>query len=77
MIKKVKQFITTFNDPLGGINFGYVVRSQDEEATRGRGAEEVQRSDEEVGSRAYWYETDSLYEEGYQVVKTEVTFNKD
>jgi hypothetical protein len=77
MIKKVKQFITTFNDPLGGINFGYVVRSQDEEATRGRGAEEVQRSDEEVGSRAYWYQADSFDEEGYQIVKTDVTFNKD
>ena len=77
MIKKVKQFITTFNDPLGGINFGYVVQSTDEETTGGRGAEEVQRSDEEVGTRAYWYHIDSLDEEGYQIVKTDVTFNKD
>jgi hypothetical protein len=76
MIKKVKQFITTFNDPLGGINFGYVVRSTDEETAGGRGAEEVQRSDEEVGSRAYWYEIDS-FEEDYQDIKTTVTFNKD
>ena len=76
MIKKVKQFITTFNDPLGGINFGYVVQSTDEETTGGRGAEEVQRSDEEARPRAYWYEIDP-FEEGYPVIETAVTFNKD
>ena len=77
MIKKVKQFITTFNDPLGGINFGYVVRSKDEEATSGRGAEEVQRSDEEVGSGSYQFEIDAVFEEGYPYILTSVTFNKD
>ena len=76
MIKKVKQFITTFNDPLGGINFGYVVRSTDEETTGGRGAEEVQRSDEETRARAYWYQADTL-EEDYPDIETTVTFNKD
>jgi len=76
MIKKIKQFITSFNNPLGDINFGYEIRPENQKTTSERGAEEIQFSNEISGSRADWFIIDEVDEKKKKKNKVPSTDNK-